>query len=151
MVDFNVSEENNNQTPPPTRTSPYGWIPYSPEEIVDIIVKLSKEGMQSAMIGTILRDTYGIPSVKLLLDKSILDVLNEQGLAPRVPEDLQDLVRSAIRLHKHIEAHPKDLHTLRGLQLIEARIHRLSKYYRREKVIPPEWRYSRARATSLLR
>jgi len=151
MVDYIVSEEDNKQTPPPTRTSPYGWIQYSSEEIVDIIVKLSKEGLQSAMIGTILRDTYGIPSVQLLLDKTIMDVLIEQGLAPRVPEDLQDLVRSAIKLHKHIDAHPKDLHSLRGLQLIEARIHRLSKYYRREKVIPPEWRYSRARATSLLR
>jgi len=151
MVDYIVSEEDNKQIPPPTRTSPYGWIQYSSEEIVDIIVKLSKEGLQSAMIGTILRDTYGIPSVQLLLDKTIMDVLIEQGLAPRVPEDLQDLVRSAIKLHKHIDAHPKDLHSLRGLQLIEARIHRLSKYYRREKVIPPEWRYSRARATSLLR
>jgi len=151
MVEVNMNGEESSQRTPPSRTRPYGWIKYSSEEIEDIIVKRSKEGLQSAMIGTVLRDTYGIPSVKLVLDKSIVDVLRDHGIAPRIPDDLQSLVRSAIKLHKHIEAHPKDLHSLRGLQLMEAKIHRSSKYYRREGIIPPEWRYSRARAASLLR
>ncbi len=151
MVEVNVSEEHTDQPSPPTRTMPYGWIKYSSEEIDEIIIKLSKEGLHSAKIGLVLRDTYGIPSLKDFLDKSILDVLKANGLKPNVPEDLQNLVRSAIKLHKHVEAHPKDLHTLRGLQLQEAQIHRLSKYYRRKEVIPLTWRYSRTRATSLLR
>ena len=146
-----MSEEDTGRKSPPAKMKPYGWINYSPEEIEDIIVKLSKDGMQAAIIGTVLRDTYGIPSAKQILDKSITDVLRDHGLASRVPEDLQNLVRSAIKLLKHVEAHPKDLHSLRGLQLKEATIHRLSKYYRREGVIPPEWRYSRARAASLIR
>ncbi|MFX0194719.1 MAG: 30S ribosomal protein S15 [Candidatus Hodarchaeota archaeon] len=151
MVEVNLSENGSGKQNLPAKMKPYGWIKYSPEEIEEIIVKLSKEGIQAAMIGTVLRDTYGIPSVKIILDKPITAILKDHGLAPRIPEDLQNLVRSAIKLAKHIEAHPKDLHSLRGLQLAEARIHRLSKYYRQQGVIPSEWRYSRARAISLLR
>ena len=40
------------------------WVMYSDEEIEDLIVKLHKEGNSSSEIGIILRDQYGVPSVK---------------------------------------------------------------------------------------
>ncbi|HIQ50834.1 MAG TPA: 30S ribosomal protein S15, partial [Nautiliaceae bacterium] len=41
-----------------------------------------------------------------------------------------------------LENHPKDLHSKRGLQLIESKIKRLVKYYKRKKVLPENWKYT---------
>ena len=40
------------------------WVTYSNEEIEEMILKFTKEGKSTSEIGIILRDTYGIPSVK---------------------------------------------------------------------------------------
>ena len=93
------------------------------------------------MIGIILRDQYGIPLVKQVTGKKIVQILREHGLEPEIPEDLANLIRRAIRVRRHLEEHPKDYHSKRGLQLIESKIRRLEKYYKREGVLPPDWRY----------
>ena len=73
--------------------------------------------------------------------KKITEILKEKGIAREIPEDLQNLMRKALKIRKHLEANKKDNHTKRALQLTESKIRRLVKYYRREKVLPEEWRY----------
>jgi len=47
-----------------------------------------------------------------------------------------------VSLNGHVKKNKKDLHNERGLRLIEANIRRLTKYYKREGVIPETWKYS---------
>jgi len=129
----------------PYRTSPPAWVQYTPEEVEQLVIRLGKEH-SPAMVGTILRDSYGIPSVKLITGKSILKILKENNLAPEIPPDLFDLLKKAVKLNQHLEKHKKDLHNKRGLQQIEMKIHRLVKYYKRKGVLPRDWNYTPERA-----
>lgn len=122
------------------------WVEYSPEEVEQLVVKLGKEGYSSAMIGLILRDQYGIPSVKDVTGKKITKILAENGLAPKIPEDLFNLLKRAVNLRKHLEIHRKDKHSRRGLELIESKIRRLAKYYIRKGKLPKEWKYDPEKA-----
>ncbi|RLI41083.1 30S ribosomal protein S15, partial [Candidatus Bathyarchaeota archaeon] len=89
----------------------------------------------------ILRDQYAIPLVKPITGKSITQILKEAELAPTIPEDLGNLIKKAARLTAHLEKNRKDLHNKRALQIVEAKIHKLSRYYKREGVLPPNWKY----------
>lgn len=117
------------------------WVTMKPEEVEELVVSLYRRGYPPSMIGLILRDQYGIPLVKAVTGKSVLQILRERGLAPEIPEDLMNLIRKAIGIRKHLEEHPKDYHSKRGLQLVESKIHRLAKYYKREGLLPPDWKY----------
>jgi small subunit ribosomal protein S15 len=117
------------------------WVPYTQEEVEQLIIELARRGFPPSMIGIILRDQYGIPSVKAILGKSITDVLQEHGLAPQIPEDLMNLIRRAVKIRKHLEEHPKDLSAKRGLILVESKIHRLVKYYKHVGKLPPDFVY----------
>ncbi len=118
------------------------WVPQSAEEIKETVVKLAGEGMTMAKIGLVLRDQYAVPNIRLATGKTIREILAEKNIKFELPEDLQALMRRAVELSGHIRSHKKDLHNLRGLQLIESRIRRLVKYYKREGVIPETWNYS---------
>jgi small subunit ribosomal protein S15 len=50
-------------------------------------------------------------------------------------------MKKAQALSVHIDKNKKDLHNKRSMQIIEARIHKLSRYYRREGVLPKTWKY----------
>jgi len=125
----------------PARLEKPEWIKMRPEEVEELVVTLHRKGYPPSMIGTILRDQYGIPLVKAVTGKSVLQILRERGLAPEIPEDLLNLMKRAVRVRKHLDEHPKDYHSKRGLQLIESKIHRLAKYYKREGILPPDWKY----------
>ncbi|MGB9713363.1 MAG: 30S ribosomal protein S15 [Candidatus Bathyarchaeales archaeon] len=125
----------------PVSRRPPSWCKYQPEEVEALVVKLAKEGNPPSHIGTILRDQYAIPLVKPITGKTITQILTEAGLAPPIPEDLGELLKKAERLAVHLERNKKDLHNKRALQLIEAKIHKLSRYYKREGVLPPNWKY----------
>ena len=126
---------------PVSRRSP-SWAPkYEPEEVEAFIIKLAKEGHSTSSIGTILRDQYAIPLAKPIMGKSISDVLQGAGLAPTLPEDLANLMKKAQSLAVHLDKNKKDLHNKRNMQIIEARIHKLSRYYKREGVLPKNWKY----------
>jgi len=118
------------------------WVPQSAEEINEIVVKLAGEGMTMAKIGLVMRDQYAVPNVRLATGKTIREILAEKNIKFDIPEDLQSLMKRAVALSGHIKTNKKDLHNLRGLQLIESRIRRLVKYYKREGVIPETWNYS---------
>ncbi|MEM1514191.1 MAG: 30S ribosomal protein S15 [Candidatus Thermoplasmatota archaeon] len=113
-----------------------------PNEIEELIVKMAEEGKEASTIGLILRDVYGVPDVKAALGKRITDVLEEHKILPPIPEDLANLLAKRESLKKHLQEHKKDLHNLRRMHLIEAKINRLVNYYKREGRIPADWTYS---------
>jgi small subunit ribosomal protein S15 len=125
----------------PVSKRPPSWCKYQPEEVEAFVIKLAKEGHSLSKIGTILRDQYAIPLVKPLTGKSISAILKAAGTAPSMPEDLGNLIKKAQRLAVHMDKNKKDLHNKRSMQVIEARIHKLSRYYKREGVLPANWKY----------
>ncbi len=136
-------------TRPPRAKAP-DWFSRSPEEVEDLIVKLAREGLNPSMIGTILRDQYGVPLVKLVTGNTITEILVERDLKSKLPEDLTNLIKRAVNLRRHLEDNKKDHHSKRGLQLLESKIYRLSKYYRNEKVLPKDWKYDWRKAAVLI-
>jgi small subunit ribosomal protein S15 len=125
----------------PVSRRPPSWCRYEPEEVEAFIIKLAKEGHSLSSIGTILRDQYAIPLAKPITGKSITEILRQEGLAPSMPEDLTNLMKKAQSLAVHMEKNKKDLHNKRSMQVIEARIHKLSRYYKRKGVLPRNWKY----------
>jgi small subunit ribosomal protein S15 len=125
---------------PVSRRAP-SWCKYQPEEVESFVIKLAKEGHSLSSIGTILRDQYAIPLVKPLVGKSVSDILKEANLAPSMPEDLANLMKKAQGMAVHMEKNKKDLHNKRNMQVIEARIHKLSRYYKREGKVAKNWKY----------
>ena len=124
------------------------------KEIEEIVAKLAKKGYSSAMIGTILRDQYGIPSTRIKMGgagKKLTKIMKEQNLYPDIPEDLFNLMKKAVNLRKHLEKNKKDYTSARGLELTESKIRRLAKYYIRKKILPSEWKYDPERAKLIVR
>jgi small subunit ribosomal protein S15 len=136
------------QIRPVSKRSP-GWCKYEPEEVEALVVKLAKEGNTPSHIGTILRDQYAIPLVKPITGKKVTKMLKEAKLAPAMPEDLGSLLKTAERLAVHLEKYRSDLNNKRALQIVEARIHKLSRYYKRKGVLPKNWKYE-AKIASLV-
>jgi ribosomal protein S15P/S13E len=50
-------------------------------------------------------------------------------------------VKKAENLGMHYAKNRTDLHNKRALQIIEAKIHKLSRYYKRIEVLPKNWKY----------
>jgi len=125
----------------PVSKRPPSWCKYQPEEVESLIVKLAKEGNSASRIGMILRDQYAIPLAKPISGKKIMKMMHDAGLAPTLPEDLGNLMKKAESLAAHLEKNKKDIHNRRSLQILEAKIHKLSRYYKREGVLPENWKY----------
>ncbi len=117
------------------------WVRYEGKELEMLIVKLAKEGKSSAEIGLALRDVYGVPDVRPILGKRITEVLSEKKLLGDLPEDLMALMKRSVLIRKHLESNRKDMPALRGLQLTEAKIKRLVKYYKRTNKLPVSWKF----------
>lgn len=128
------------QIRPVSKRAP-SWCKYQPEEVEALIVKLGKEGNSPSRIGTILRDQHGIPLAKPIIGKRVMKVLKENELAPPLPEDLASLLKKAETLGLHLEKNRTDQINKRALQLIEAKIHKISRYYKRKGILPSKWKY----------
>lgn len=137
---------------PPRRASgPPKWSGVTAREVEDLVVKMAREGTQSALIGQRMRDLHAVPSVRQATGKSVSQILAENQLVPTIPEDMQNLMRRAVNLRtKHLATHRKDHHNARGLQLIESRIRRLALYYKRQGRLPADWKYDPTQAQLLL-
>ncbi len=136
------------QTRPVTKRPP-AWCRYTAEEVEALVIRLAKEGQPLSKIGVILRDQHGIPLTKPITGKSVSQILKEKELAPSIPEDLENLMRKATRLHVHLDKNKADLGNKRSLQIVEAKIYKLARYYKRKGILPPDWKYE-AKATSLI-
>jgi small subunit ribosomal protein S15 len=86
----------------------------------------------------------------LAAKKKMTHILQDNGVAPKVPEDLYNLIVKALNLREHLEDNRKDLHNRRALQLTESKIRRLVKYYKGRGVLPEEWTYKLERAETLI-
>ncbi|MCX6821797.1 MAG: 30S ribosomal protein S15, partial [Candidatus Aenigmarchaeota archaeon] len=105
------------------------WVRYKKAEIEEIVVKLAKEGNSTSKIGLMLRDQFGIPSVKLLTGKTISQIMKNEKIYPKLPEDLFNLLKQTVNLRNHLEKNKGDYTSKRGLELLESKIRRLGKYY----------------------
>ena len=134
----------------PTEMVLHSWIRYKPKEVELLIVKLAKKGMSPSKIGMKLRDTYGIPDVKLITGKKITKILEEKDLLAEFPEDLMALLQKVVALKKHIKENKKDKVAKRGLTLTESKVRRLVKYYKRIGRIPQDWKYQPKKVSLLV-
>ena len=115
---------------PPKRVP--SWAPFKGKEVEKLILKLGKAGKASSEIGLILRDSYGIHSVKALTGKKVNSILKEQGLVRTLPEDLLALIKKMIVIKQ-------DQTAKRGFTLTNSKIRRLVKFYKRTQVLDPSW------------
>lgn len=127
------------------------WVTYSNEEIEEFILKFTKEGKSPSEIGVILRDQYGVPSVKAVTGEKVTAILKRNEQAQEYPEDIMNLIKRAVNIRDHLRENPKDIHTKRGLTIIESRIRRLGKYYIGEGELPEGWRYDPQEAALLVK
>lgn len=134
----------------PYRKAAPSWVTVSSNDLVDTIVKLAKKGNTPSQIGVTLRDSVGIPQVKSVTGSKILRILKKVGMAPQIPEDLYHLIKKAVNIRKHLEKSRRDKDAKFRLILVESRIHRLARYYRNVKSLPPTWRYNSKKADTLL-
>jgi small subunit ribosomal protein S15 len=117
------------------------WITLSSKEIESLVIKYSKEGLTPSQIGIKLRDQHSIPLIKAIAKKSIGEILEENDLKSEMPEDLENIVKKAVGLQKHLKVNKGDRRNIRSLELIEAKVHRLSVYYKKIERIPKTWKY----------
>jgi len=129
------------QTRPPSKSTP-SWVTTTPDEARTVALKLAKEGVTPSRIGQALRDDYGVPLVKPLVGKSMGKILSEGKAAPRIPQDLQDLIERARRVQQHLQVHKSDRKNVHSLELVEAKIYRLSKYYKAKGFLPSDFKYT---------
>ena len=115
------------------------WAPYKEKEVEKLIVKYSKAGKTSSEIGMILRDNYGIHSVRSLTGKKINDVLSENKLIKTLPDDLLNLIKKMVLIKTHREKNRQDQTAKRGELLTSSKIRRLIKYYKRVEKLPVDF------------
>ena len=117
------------------------WVTLSSKEIEELVIKYTKEGLTPSQIGNKLRDQHAIPLIKSITKKSIGEILEENNLKAEMPEDLENIVKKAVGLQKHLKVNKGDNRNVRSLELIEAKVHRSSVYYKRIERIPKTWKY----------
>ena len=127
----------------PSTQKPQPWLSYKPNEVEQLVVKLSKSGKIMPQIGIILRDSYGIPDVQKLTNKKIIKILKEHKIESKIPEELSNLIKKEINIMKHLEKNKFDMPSRRGLMLTESKIKKLTKYYIKKRVLPENWKYSK--------
>ena len=76
----------------------------------------------------------------------MLQILNDNELKPKIPEDFFNLLKKAVNLRSHMSQNKRDAHSKRGLELLESKVRRTAKYYIRQGDIPTGWKYVPDRA-----
>lgn len=126
----------------PIRDKHPEWSALNPREIKTRTMELAKAGKSTSEIGLVLRDQYAVPDIKVATGKKVSKILEENNIRSEIPEDLRNLIKTALRLKKHLEVQKKDLKNKRNLQLTESKIKRLTKYYHANNRLPKGWKYS---------
>ncbi len=116
------------------------WAQYKDKDVEKLVVKYAKAGKSSSEIGMILRDSYGVPSVKASTKKTVVKILGEHKLSKALPEDLLNLIKKLIAVKTHFEKNNHDMNSKRGIQLSSSKILRLVKYYKRAGHLAPTWK-----------
>ena len=136
-------------TRPPRLEKPV-WVERSAEEVETLVVKLARKGLSKSLIGIILRDSYGIPLVKVVTGKKISQIVKENEIEEPLPEDLTNLVKKALIIRKHLEENHKDLEAKKGLNRTESKIYRLLRYYKDTNILPMDFKYDPEKIRTLV-
>ncbi len=134
----------------PARLEKPVWIELSVEEVESEIVKLARRGSSKSMIGVKMRDSRGVPLVKVVTGKKISEILEANDIKTPLPEDLSNLVRKALNIRNHLETNHKDLEAKKGLNRTESKIYRLLKYYKKKKRLAPDFKYDPEKIRTLV-
>lgn len=121
------------------------WAPYKEKEVEKLVIKYAKAGKSTSEIGLILRDSYGIHSIKALTKRKISKILEENKLTKSLPEDLLNLIKKLVAIKQHREKNKQDKTSLRGFQLTSSKIRRLIKYYQRTGKLDKDWKLDMSR------
>lgn len=97
-----------------------------------------------------LRDNYAIGLVNHYTGTRISHILRNEGLAPKLPEDLYFLIKRAVEMRKHLERNSADTSTRYHIILVESRIYRIIRYYKRAGKLPENFKYKAKDAAALL-
>jgi small subunit ribosomal protein S15 len=135
---------------PSTKVAPE-WVEYSPAEVEDLVEKLMKEGHTPALVGLVLRDQYGIPSVKNSTGKTVTKIMKEKGAKIEYPEDFLNLVKRSVSMRKQTTKNKKDYFNKTRLNRVESKIKRLVIYYKKKGVLPEGWKYNAEQAALLVK
>lgn len=134
----------------PARLEKPVWVELSPDEVENEVTKLARRGHSKSMIGTILRDSRGVPLAKIVTGKKVSQILEENDFKDPLPEDLANLVRKALNIRNHLETNHKDLEAKKGLNRTESKIYRLIKYYKKKKVLAADFKYDPEKIRTLV-
>lgn len=125
----------------PTSVKAPSWVSSSPKEIEELVVKYGKDGVPMSQIGIRMRDQHAIPLVRSITKKPIKKILEDNGIKQEIPEDLNNIVKKALNLQRHLKTNNSDKRNVRSLELVEAKVHRISTYYKKIGVLPRNWKY----------
>jgi small subunit ribosomal protein S15 len=117
------------------------WVQQDGQQLEELVEKLAKEGLGKSVIGLVLRDQFGIPSVKGITGKKIGKILQERKISTYDTEDLKHLTSKAEKMRINQERYRSDRMARHSLQLVESKIRRLGNYYKRTGMLPADWRY----------
>ncbi|CAK5089764.1 unnamed protein product [Meloidogyne enterolobii] len=150
----------------PYRRSVPTWQKLTSQDVEEQIVKLARKGLRPSQIGVILRDSHGVAQVRRITGNKIVRILRSKGMAPEIPEDLYHLIKKAVSIRKHLERFRKDIDSKfvflmivlfyfsiifrYRLILVESRIHRLARYCKTKRMLPPTWKYESSTASALV-
>ena len=126
------------------------WLRYGSKETEQLVIKLAKAGKTASEIGIILRDSYGVPSVRVITRKKITKITDDNKLTPKLPDELTALIKKEIAIMKHLDANKKDMTAKRGLTLTDSKIRRLVKYYKKTGKLSQDWSYDKKNAKLLI-
>lgn len=82
------------------------WVKLKPSEIKEKIISLFHEGNSPEKIGLILRDEYGIPKTKAILNKKISIILKEEGI--NTNPELDSINKKITKIRSHLEKNKHD-------------------------------------------
>ena len=134
----------------PIGTRPEG-LDLNDSQIVKLVVEYAKQGMHQAQIGQMLKNEHKVPYVKQIFSKRLGSILKENGFNQEIPQDMMDLLTKAIKLRRHIERNHNDTHNKTSLHRVEAKIWRLSNYYKENGQLPSDWKYDPVKVALIIK
>jgi len=123
----------------------------SKAEIEKTIEEYSKQGLGPEIIGQYLKDKHGVPYIRQIMGKRLVQIMDERKLSRELPADLLNLMKKAVGMRKHLERNKQDVHNRMRLTRTESKIWRLSKYYKKEGVLPKDWKYDHEQAALIIK
>jgi len=101
------------------------WVKMKEPELKKVIAELAKK-YPSSQIGMMLRDQYGIPTVRIY-GKKLNDYLKELGIDAK--EDLVNADKKVDNLKEHLKNNITDRNSKHRLQKAQARLNIIKRYY----------------------